>query len=157
MKNIKIKKLCILLFLLLLYTFICVQSYVSAVSTNLSSAVFRLHVLANSDSDEDQSLKIKVRDGLLNYMNGICANCSTKEEAISLATAHENDFQQIAEKIINDNGYNYSVKIKINNFYWLFYMTIGLHLFFYLLFILHNEIPCNINQFLTISISSLNF
>ncbi len=117
MKNIKIKKLCILLFLLLLYTFICVQSYVSAVSTNLSSAVFRLHVLANSDSDEDQSLKIKVRDGLLNYMNGICANCSTKEEAISLATAHESDFQQIAEKIINDNGYNYSVKININNFY----------------------------------------
>jgi len=117
MKNIKIKKLCILLFLLLLYTFICVQSYVSAVSTNLSSAVFRLHVLANSDSDEDQSLKIKVRDGLLNYMNGICANCSTKEEAISLATAHESDFQQIAEKIINDNGYNYPVKININNFY----------------------------------------
>ena len=117
MKNIKIKKLCILLFLLLVYTFICVQSYVSAVSTNLSSAVFRLHVLANSDSDEDQSLKIKVRDGLLNYMNGICANCSTKEEAISLATAHESDFQQIAEKIINDNGYNYPVKININNFY----------------------------------------
>ena len=117
MKNIKIKKLCILLFLLLLYTFICVQSYVSAVSTNLSSAVFRLHVLANSDSDEDQSLKIKVRDGLLNYMNGICANCSTKEEAISLATAHESYFQQIAEKIINDNGYNYPVKININNFY----------------------------------------
>lgn len=117
MKNIKIKKLCILLFLLLVYTFICAQSYVSAVSTNLSSAVFRLHVLANSDSDEDQSLKIKVRDGLLNYMNGICANCSTKEEAISLATAHESDFQQIAEKIINDNGYNYSVKININNFY----------------------------------------
>ena len=50
-------------------------------------------------------------------MNGICANCSTKEEAISLATAHESDFQQIAEKIINDNGYNYSVKININNFY----------------------------------------
>ncbi len=117
MKNIKIKKLCILLFLLLVYTFICAQSYVSAVSTNLSSAVFRLHVLANSDSDEDQSLKIKVRDGLLNYMNGICANCSTKEEAISLATAHESDFQQIAEKIINDNGYNYPVKININNFY----------------------------------------
>ena len=117
MKNIKIKKLCILLFLLLVYTFICAQSYVSAVSTNLSSAVFRLHVLANSDSDEDQSLKIKVRDGLLNYMNGICANCSTKEEAISLATAHESDFQQIAEKIINDNGYNYSVKININNFH----------------------------------------
>lgn len=117
MKNIKIKKLCILLFLLLVYTFICAQSYVSAVSTNLSSAVFRLHVLANSDSDEDQSLKIKVRDGLLNYMNGICANCSTKEEAISLASAHESDFQQIAEKIINDNGYNYPVKININNFY----------------------------------------
>ena len=116
-KYTKIKNYAILAFLLFLYTFICAQDYVTAVSSNLSSAVFRLHVIANSDSDEDQALKLKVRDSLLQYMNTICTNCSTKEEAISIATAHKNDFQKIAEQTIKENGYNYPVKININNFY----------------------------------------
>ncbi len=116
-KNSKIKNITIITFLLFLYTFICAQHYASAVSTNLSEAVFRLHVLANSNSEEDQSLKLKVRDSLLNYMNNLCSNCSTKEEAISLANIHKDDFQQIAENTIKENGYNYPVKININNFY----------------------------------------
>ena len=116
-KNSKIKNISIILLLLFLYTIICAQNYVSAVSTNLSEAVFRLHVIANSDSDEDQSLKLKVRDSLLNYMNNLCVDCSTKEKANSLATIHKNEFQQIAENTIKENGYNYPVRININNFY----------------------------------------
>lgn len=117
MKNPRLRNFSLLALLLFIYVFICAQNYVSAVSNNLSQAVFRLHVLANSDSDEDQALKLKVRDSLLNYMNSICSNCSTKSEAISLANEHKNDFQQIAEQTIVENGYNYSVKINIDNFY----------------------------------------
>ena len=117
MKNPKLRNFSLLAFFLFIYIFICAQRYVSAVSNDLSEAVFRLHVIANSDSDEDQSLKLKVRDALLNYMNDICSNCSTKSEAISLANEHKDDFQQIAEKTISENGYNYSVKINIDNFY----------------------------------------
>ena len=113
----KILNFSLLIFLLFLYVFISAQSYVSAVSSNLSNAVFRLHVIANSDTDEDQELKLKVRDSLLEYMNEICSNCSTKEEAISIANSHKDNFQKIAEKTINENGYNYSVKISIDNFY----------------------------------------
>ncbi len=113
----KILNLSLLTFLLFLYIFISAQSYATAITTNLSDAVFRLHVIANSNSDEDQALKIKVRDSLLNYMNEMCSNCSTKEEAIALAITHEKDFQEIAEKTILENGFNYSVKININNFY----------------------------------------
>ena len=50
-------------------------------------------------------------------MNGLCSNCSTKQEAISIANEHKADFQKIAEETIKENGYNYSVKININNFY----------------------------------------
>lgn len=117
MKKINIKKIFLLFFLLLLYTFICAQSYVAAVGSDISNSVFRLHVLANSDSDEDQALKLKVRDGLLNYMNTLSTNCTTKEEAISIAKEHSTDFQKIAEQIIVENGYNYSTKINIGNFY----------------------------------------
>ena len=117
MKNTKLKNAILLIFLLFLYVFISAQSYVNAVSENISNAVFRLHVLANSDSEEDQSLKIKVRDELLKYMNSISSNCTTKEEAISVAESHKEEFQKIAENTIKENGYDYSVKINIGNFY----------------------------------------
>ena len=106
-----------LIFLLFIYVIFCAQSYSNAVSSNISTAVFRLHVIANSDSNEDQQLKLKVRDSLLQYMNTLCSNCSTKEEAMLIANNHKNDFQEIAENVIIENNYNYPVKIKINNFY----------------------------------------
>ena len=72
LKNIKNSKIGIIItltFLLILYTTISAISYAEAVSTDISKSVFRLHVLANSNSDEDQVLKYKVRDNLLEYMN----------------------------------------------------------------------------------------
>lgn len=117
MKNKKLKHIVLLIFLLSLYVFIAAQSYVVAISTDLSNAVFRLHVIANSDTNEDQELKLKIRDSLLNYMNKICSNCTTKEEAISIAIQNKDEFQKIAEQTILENGYNYPVKININNFY----------------------------------------
>ena len=113
----KFKKIILLTFLLFAYVFLSAQSYATAISNNLSTAVFRLHVLANSNSEEDQNLKLKVRDSLLNYMNGLCSNCSTKQEAISIANEHKDDFQKIAEQTIKENGYDYTAKININNFY----------------------------------------
>ena len=116
-KNIKFKKIILLFFLFSLYVFISASSYVLAISNNLSDAVFRLHVIANSNSQEDQTLKLKVRDSLINYMNNICSDCSTKQEAINLAKEHKDEFQKIAEQTIIENGYNYCVNININNFY----------------------------------------
>ena len=57
-----IKNVFIIIFLLLIYILFSAQSYTFAISSDLSNAVFRLHVLANSDSKEDQDLKLKVRD-----------------------------------------------------------------------------------------------
>ena len=117
-KFIKYLKIYLLLiFLLFIYTIFCAHSYSNDISAELSNAVFRLHVLANSDSEEDQHLKIKVRDALLSYMNTLSSNCNTKEEAIQIANQHKNEFQTIAENVIVENGYNYPVQIKINNFY----------------------------------------
>ena len=75
-------------------------SYASSISSDLSKSVFRLHVIANSDSDEDQSLKLQVRDKLLDYMNSITANVSSKDDAIKIDKDHQKDFQIIAEQTI---------------------------------------------------------
>lgn len=115
-KNPKLKIICILAFLLFLYTTICAFSYAQSTSSDIANSVFRLHVIANSNSDDDQNLKYKVRDSLLNYMNNICSNCSSKEEAIKLLTEHQEEFKQVALDTIKNEGYSYDVKIEIGNF-----------------------------------------
>ena len=64
-----LKRLLLIINLLAIFIVVSALSYVSAVSENISNSVFRLHVIANSDSDEDQHLKYTVRDNLINYMN----------------------------------------------------------------------------------------
>ena len=111
----KIKLFLFILPLLFIYTLICSISYVNAISTDLQKNVFRLHVIANSDSEEDQNLKLKVRDNVIKYMNTLCSKTTSKEEAIEIANAHLNEFKKIALSTIKENGYNYDVDISIDN------------------------------------------
>ena len=115
-KNSKFKITILLIFLLFIYTSICAISYAQNISTNIANSVFRLHVIANSDSSEDQNLKYIVRDNLLNYMNELCKNCSSKEEAIKLVNDNKNLFKEIAINTIKENGYSYNVNITVGNF-----------------------------------------
>ena len=115
-KNKKIKCIITLCILFSIYIFITAYSYVSAISNNLSSNVFRLHVIANSDSDEDQKLKYTVRDNLISYMNKLCINCNSKEEVFNIVTEHLDNFQEIAQNTIYENGYSYNTEVEIGNF-----------------------------------------
>lgn len=115
-RNSKIGIILILSILLFLYTTIYAISYAQVISSDISNSVFRLHVIANSDSEQDQSLKYKVRDNLIKYMNTICKDCSTKQEAINLVTLHQEEFKQVALKTIKNEGYSYNVNIEIGNF-----------------------------------------
>ena len=115
-QNPKVKSGILIFLLLILYTFICASNYVQAVSSDISNSVFRLHVLANSDSTEDQNLKYKVRDRLLEYMNNLCTNVNSKEEAIQIVQEHQERFKNIALQVIREQGYDYSVNINIGNF-----------------------------------------
>lgn len=115
-QNSKVKRTFIILILLCIFILISAISYVDAVSNDIANSVFRLHVIANSDSKDDQNLKYKVRDSILKYMNEISMNCTSKSEVISIAKEHKQDFYNIARKTIIENGYNYDVNIQIGNF-----------------------------------------
>ncbi len=91
-------------------------SYARSVSTDLSSSVFRLHVIANSNSAQDQSLKYKVRDALLSYMNTLSMDLSNKEEVIKTAQENLVEFKNIAKDVITENGFDYDVSVEIGNF-----------------------------------------
>ena len=109
----KAKPFLVITILLSIYVFICAISYVTAASNDIANSVFRLHIIANSDSKEDQNLKLKVRDELLLYMNELSKNCNSKEEVIKLAEEHSDDLKKIASKVIYDNGFNYNVEVEI--------------------------------------------
>ena len=115
-KNSKVKMVIILTFLLFIYTTVCAISYAQNISTDIANSVFRLHVIANSDSQKDQNLKYIVRDNLLKYMNELCVNCKSKEEAINLVNENKNQFKTIALDTIREQGYNYDVNINVGNF-----------------------------------------
>lgn len=109
----KIKPFLVITLLLSLFIFISAVSYVSAVSGDIADSVFRLHVIANSDSTEDQELKLKVRDALISYMNVLSKDCSCKEEVLNMAKEHKEDLKKIAENVIRENGFDYEAFVEI--------------------------------------------
>ena len=111
-----LKRILIILVLFLIYTCICAFSYANNVSSDISNNVLRLHILANSDSDEDQNLKLKIRDNILAYMRGISNDIHSKEDAISLVEEKMDMFEGIAMQTIYEEGYDYPVNIQVGNF-----------------------------------------
>ena len=116
LKNPKIKMIIILSFLLFIYTSICAFSYAQNILYDIEDSVFRLHVIANSDSVKDQNLKYLVRDNLLKFMNELCSNCTSKEEAINVTKQNKDKFQEIALETIKNEGFSYEVTVNIGNF-----------------------------------------
>ena len=112
MKNI-IYRLSLILFLLILFICISAFSYANIISNNISDSVFRLHVIANSDSDIDQDLKYKIRDSLIDYMNSLIPKNSSKQEIIEIANNHINDFYAVAQNTMKNEGVNYPINISI--------------------------------------------
>ena len=111
-------KLCVTLFILLFsFILLTISSYAKTISKDLSDNFFRLHILANSDTEADQALKLKVRDNIIEYMNTISYDGLSKEGAIELTYKNLDNFQKIAENTIAESGYNYPVSLEIGNFY----------------------------------------
>jgi len=108
------------IFVPIFLSFILIYSYIAPfiqTSENISQQVFRLHILANSDSEEDQSLKLKVRDKILCESEELFKNCSSLDDIISVSRNNLNYFKSIAQKCVNENGYNYDVKVYIDKEY----------------------------------------
>lgn len=113
----KLNFILILTILIFLYIVLLSFNYSQAISYNLSDSVFRLHIIANSDSSADQELKFKVRDKIIEYMNTLTSSSSDKKDVISMVNNHLDSFKEIALNTIKENGYNYDVNIKIGNFH----------------------------------------
>ena len=78
---------------------------------SIYDTVVRLHVLANSDSEADQALKLKVRDAVLEVSASMVEDCATQAEAVEALTAHLTDLEAAASAVIAAEGYDYPVTV----------------------------------------------
>ena len=99
------------------FIFIFIFFFFLFVSSNISSKVFRLHIVANSDLATDQMLKLKVRDAVLKYMNSLIDTSMTKDEIAKMATKNLSKFRTIALNTLNEYGCNYDVSVEVGNFF----------------------------------------
>ena len=80
--------------------------------SEIYDSVLRLHVLANSDSEEDQALKLKVRDAVLEKGESIFSECHTRDEAITAVKENISALEAEAARVIEGEGYTYPVSIE---------------------------------------------
>lgn len=81
--------------------------------SEVRSETLRLHIIANSDSEEDQALKLKVRDAVLEATGELFAEVSGKTEAVAAAEYSADDIKAIAEQVIKNEGFDYSVQAEV--------------------------------------------
>ena len=74
----------------------------------------RLHILANSDTEEDQALKLEIRDRLLQKYGELLRGCKTLGEARSLGTELLPMIEEDAEEWMRELGYRYSASATIS-------------------------------------------
>lgn len=86
--------------------------------TALADQVIRLHVLANSDSEADQALKLKVRDRVLETAEEYFTPGATLEETQAVLTAHLADIAAAGAEQVAEEGYQYPVTVSMEENYW---------------------------------------
>lgn len=80
---------------------------------DIENKILRFHIIANSDSKEDQALKLHVRDEILTLTDKIFSECHTKEEAVNAAREHLPEIKEKALSTVKAEGKNQNVEVYI--------------------------------------------
>lgn len=109
------KKICILVGILIasVVTGMAMNVKWNHMQADLAKEVFRFHVLANSDSKEDQVLKMQVKEAVLAYMRRELPESDNVETTKKWARANTGEIVQLAEQVIQEEGYSYSVMAEV--------------------------------------------
>lgn len=86
------------------------------IRNNIENEVLRLHIVANSDSVQDQDIKLEIRDEILSVSQKEewFENCKTLDETIISAREHIGESEKIANDILEKNGFDYSAKAELS-------------------------------------------
>jgi stage II sporulation protein R len=91
-------------------------TYTESMSASLSDNLVRLHVIANSDSPEDQELKHKVRDAVLDYVSNIVKDSESADQTRSLILDNIPGITDVAKQTIAASGSSYDVRASLGSY-----------------------------------------
>ena len=84
---------------------------------DLRANVLRLHIIANSDSSEDQALKLKIRDRILEESGELFEGVADIDNAVLKAEQNADYYCEIANRVIKENGYDYKAEATVGYSY----------------------------------------
>ena len=93
------------------------MAHFEAACDDLRQSVLRLHIIANSDSEEDQAVKLLVRDKILEESTDIFAGETDLHKAEKKAAEKIGDFCETAERVLSENGFSYGAEAEIGESY----------------------------------------
>lgn len=79
--------------------------------------IVRIHIRANSNLDCDQTVKLKVRDEVIEYITPLIADCDNSNDVKITLEKNLDSIEDIADEVLNNNGFEYVSNAKINNEY----------------------------------------
>ncbi|MEE1076648.1 MAG: stage II sporulation protein R [Acutalibacteraceae bacterium] len=94
-------------------SFIITQTFFTAECEEIPKNILRFHILANSDSEEDQALKIKVRDHILEKADDMFKSADNKTEAVHITKTNLKKLIGDAQQYVYSMGYDYKVSGEI--------------------------------------------
>jgi stage II sporulation protein R len=115
-KTLSLCLIVILTSILFMYLF-APKSTSGQIQEGIASEIIRFHVIANSDSTEDQELKLKVKDALTDALKPKLKNANNINEARTILQQSLSDLEIISNKIINENGFEYTASASLEHGY----------------------------------------
>lgn len=100
-----------------LIAFSRVREQQEELSSHLAPSILRFHILADSDSRQDQQVKLEVRSLILDYMQEKMNPDATKPETIAYLTENTDALEVMMNQYLSDQGFTYQAKLQLTNCY----------------------------------------
>lgn len=110
------KKIILILVVVLALTLGSVANYSKSINTGLASNMIRLHVVANSNSKNDQLLKLRIRDKVLDYTKVLLKDSTGIDDTQRIITENLSNITNFIKSYMNENCINYNVKVMLGEF-----------------------------------------
>ena len=103
------------IFLALFISFVCL--FCTGCNGKQKEDVLRIHIRANSNLEEDQEVKLMVRDCVIEFITPLIADCNNCNEVISKLQSNLSEIECVSDGVLKNCGFDYGVRAKINNEY----------------------------------------
>lgn len=110
------KKILAFILLTIAFCYLIFTANSKTPAAQAGSKLLRFHVVANSDLESDQDVKIKVRNEILKEMGSLLSEAKNREESIDIVKENISKIQDIADSILKKEGKNYTSRAEVGDF-----------------------------------------